>query len=91
MGRWLAKFSAAISELGTDNPDSLPNVSALSGHDYKASAEIQMGEWITWDQGGPAQVEFIDTDEDGTTWIYVSWPGWQSAVNAKYVTAVRTS
>ncbi len=89
MSRWLARFSAGFSEAGTDLPDSLPSVSALSGPHCKDSAKIQVGDWITWDDGGPAQVEFLHPDEDGTMWICVGWSGWQSAVNARYVTAVQ--
>ena len=91
MSRWLAKFSPGLSTSSHDIPDTPPNVSALAGVSLKIPVKIQAGDWITWDYGGPAQVEFLHTDEDGVTWAYVSWPGCQAAVNASAVTKVETT
>ena len=39
---------------------------------------------------GPAQVDVLHTDEDGTVWAFVTLPDGWAAVNTKYVTALRT-
>jgi hypothetical protein len=51
---------------------------------------IQPGALITWNYGGPARVEFIHMDENGVTWAYVSWPGYQTAVNVNALTKIES-
>ena len=49
---------------------------------------VRPGCLITWDHGGLAVVDFTHAEEDGSMWIFVSWPGGWSAVNSKYVTKI---
>lgn len=57
------------------------------------SALMQPGAMVTWISGdrkvnGPYSVDFIHTDDDGSTWLYVSGSDYQAAVNLKFVTVV---
>lgn len=50
---------------------------------------IQLGELITWQrtdgtQCGPATVDFLHTDTDGSTWAFVTTSDGWAVVNMKY-------
>jgi hypothetical protein len=79
----------------THTSDGFPNTGAEMKCETKCEGSltlqqglIQPGSLITWDHGGPAEVDFVHTDEDGSVWIFVSWPGGWSSVNANVVTKV---
>lgn len=51
---------------------------------------VKPGNRITWGadglQRGPATVDFLHTDPDGTMWAFVTLPAGWAAVNTTYVT-----
>jgi len=62
--------------------------------DHGRSSEILPGCQIIWDgadtlQRGPAIIDFLHTDPDGTAWAFYTLPdGNGGTVNMKYVTVV---
>ena len=55
----------------------------------KSAPSIQAGDSVSWQgadtkQRGPAMVDFLHTDSDGTIWAFVTLPDGWAAVNLKY-------
>lgn len=87
--------SPDIPQRAPDIPDTVLSVSASSGPVGKDSVNIHVGDQITWlsvdgKPRGPVSIDFVHTDPDGSTWCFVTLPDGWAAVNAKYVTALRT-
>jgi hypothetical protein len=80
--------------------DEGPNVDPRRSGDRNGQAQgppiLQPGTVITWLSGdgkprGPAPIDFINADHDGTIWAFVTVPDGWAAINIKYVTVVRTA
>ena len=66
------------------------NLSVEQPHEQKAP--VRQITWLGNDGKlrGPAEVDAIHHEEDGTVWAFLTLPDGWAAVNTKYVTPVRT-
>lgn len=87
----------------THTPEGFPNSHAEMKCETKCEGSltlqgvvIQPGCLITWQKSdgipqGPASVDCLHFDEDGSTWVFVTLPDGWAAINARYVTVVRSA
>lgn len=57
------------------------------------SHDLYPGAWITWPAAdltirGPAHVDFLHRDADGTVWAFVTYQQGWAAVNTKFATLI---
>lgn len=84
----MGKYLNMVRQTKEARPSQSPAVERIQ---TPLSGVIAPGSLITWQGGdgkprGPATVDFLHTDRDGTVWAFVTYQGTWCAVNTRFVT-----